>query len=144
MFALESNSSYYINVVSPFRTFFIPPLCFVHFRPLIESFLDEGLPDYVLCAIAVLRSALLNVLKVLKLLLVSSAYASIFKVVLEMKQDAKSVSEERHSMAKQLQTALEQILPSADHKLKNVSMNLAKLYVEKVSTVMHIHGLRHT
>ena len=75
---------------------------------------------------------MLSVLKVLKLLLVSSAYASIYQVVLELKQEGKAVSEERHSMAKQLQAALDQIIPSSEHKLKNVSMNLAKLFVDKV------------
>ena len=81
------------------------------------------------------RSALLNVLKVLKLLLVSSAYASIFQVVLELKQEEKSVSEERHTKAKQLQAALDQVIPSSEHKLKNVSINLAKLFPDKVSRV---------
>ena len=75
---------------------------------------------------------MLNVLKVLKLLLVSAAYASIFQVVIELKQEEKTVSEERHSKAKQLQTALDQIISSSEHKLKNVSMTLAKLFVDKV------------
>ena len=77
---------------------------------------------------------MLSVLKVLKLLLVSSAYAVIFQVVLELKQEGVTVSEERHSMAKQLQAALDHIVPSSDHKLKNVSMALAKLFVDKVGT----------
>ena len=75
---------------------------------------------------------MLNVLKVLKLLLVSAGYASIFQVVLELKQEEKTVSEERHTKAKQLQAALDQIIPSSEHKLKNVSMTLAKVYVSKV------------
>lgn len=83
------------------------------------------------------RSAMLNVLKVLKLLLVSSAYASIFQVVIELKQEDKTVSEERHSRAKQLQAAVDQIIPSSEHKLKNVSMSLAKLFVDKVSRLLH-------
>ena len=75
---------------------------------------------------------MLNVLKVLKLLLVSAGYASIYQVVLELKQEEKAVSEERRAKAKQLQTALDQIIPASEHKLKNVSMNLAKLFVDKV------------
>lgn len=72
-------------------------------------------------------------LKVLKLLLVSSAYASICQVVIDMKQDGgKGVSDERRYMAKYLQTALDQIISSTEHKLKNVSMHLAKLYTDKV------------
>ena len=82
--------------------------------------------------VCVCRSAMLNVLKVLKLLLVSAAYAAIFQVVIELKQEEKTVSEERHTKAKQLQTALEQIIPASEHKLKTVSMNLAKLFVDKV------------
>ena len=73
-------------------------------------------------------------LKVLKLLLISSAYASIYQVIMEMKlEGGKVVSEERRYMAKYLQTALDQIIPSTEHKLKNVCMNLAKTYAEKVT-----------
>ena len=85
---------------------------------------------------------MLNVLKVLKLLLVSAAYASIFQVVIELKQEDKTVTEERHAKAKQLQTALDQILPSSEHKLKNVSMTLAKLFVDKVSGMWHCWYIR--
>ncbi len=62
----------------------------------------------------------------------SSAYASIFQVVIDLKQDAKSVGDDRHSKAKHLQTALDQVIPTNDHKLKTVGKNLAKLYTAKV------------
>ena len=79
------------------------------------------------------RSGLISVLKVLKLLLLASAYASIFQVMLEVKlEGGKAVSEERQHTAKSLQAVLDQIIPSSEHKLKNVSMNLAKLYTDKV------------
>ena len=80
---------------------------------------------------------MLSVLKVLKLLLVSSAYASIFQVVLELKQEGVTVSEERHGMAKHLQAALEHILPASEHNLKTVSTQLAKLFVSKVCGICY-------
>ena len=49
-----------------------------------------------------------------------------------MKQEGKKVSEERHLAAKQLQTALDQVIPSSENKLKSVSMNLAKFHIDTV------------
>ncbi len=78
-------------------------------------------------------SAFLCMMKMLKLLLVSSAYACIMQVVYTMKKDPQSVTTERRSAVTQLQSALEQIIPASEVKLKSTSMSLAKDYFKKVS-----------
>jgi len=74
---------------------------------------------------------------VLKLLLIASGYATVCKMVIDMKQDMKQEgskpNEEKREAAKILQGALEQVIPPAELKLKNVAIGLAKLYVDKVS-----------
>jgi len=82
------------------------------------------------------RSAFLSVLKMLKLLLVSSAYACIMEVVRKMKAEPGSISEQRRASATHLQSALEQIIPPSEQRLKNTAMQLAKQYYEKVSVVV--------
>ncbi|XP_064393950.1 probable ubiquitin carboxyl-terminal hydrolase FAF-X [Halichondria panicea] len=78
------------------------------------------------------RSAFLCMMKMLKLLLVSSAYACIMQVVYTMKKDPQSVTTERRSAVTQLQSALEQIIPASEVKLKSTSMSLAKDYFKKL------------
>lgn len=77
------------------------------------------------------RSALLSVMKMLKLLLLSCAYAVIVKVVQDMKVG--SVTEERHHSAQQLQSTLEHIILVTEQKLKNASTQLAKQHFDKVT-----------
>ena len=81
----------------------------------------------------------------LKLLLVSSAYACIVQVVHGIKKDPHSIPEERRQAVTLLQSALEHIIPVSEQRLKNTSMNLAKVYYEKVShcfaTLVHVHIL---
>lgn len=81
------------------------------------------------------RSALLSVMKMLKLLLLSSAYAIIVKVVQDIKLG--TVTEERHHSAQQLQSTLEHIILTTEQKLKNASTQLAKQHFEKVS--VHVY-----
>jgi hypothetical protein len=69
-------------------------------------------------------------MKMLKLLLISSAYAIIVKVVQDMKVGA--VTEERHHSAQQLQSTLEHIILVTEQKLKNASTQLAKQHFDKV------------
>ncbi len=71
-------------------------------------------------------------MKMLKLLLVSSAYACIMQVVYAMKKDPHSITEERRAAVTQLQSALEQIIPASEHRLKSTAMGLAKEYFKKV------------
>ncbi len=78
-------------------------------------------------------SAFLCMMKMLKLLLVSSAYACIMQVVYAMKKDPTSVTTERRSAVTLLQSALEHIIPASEAKLKSTSMSLAKDYFKKVS-----------
>ena len=78
------------------------------------------------------RVALLSVLKVLKLLLIASGFAVVCKMLMDKKQDAGKPYEDKRVAAKVLQSALEQVIPLAESKLKNVAINMAKLYVEKV------------
>ena len=79
------------------------------------------------------RSALLSVMKMLKLLLLSCAYAVIVKVVQDMKVG--TVTEERHHSAQQLQSTLEHIILVTEQKLKNASTQLAKQHFDKVTTL---------
>ena len=81
------------------------------------------------------RAALLSVLKVLKLLLIASGYATVCQMVIDMKQE---ISEDKKGPAKVLQSALEQIIAPAEMKLKNVGINMAKLYVDKVPVLLEI------
>ena len=76
------------------------------------------------------RSALLSVMKMLKLLLLSSAYAIILEVVQDIKRGR--VTEERHHNAQQLQRTLEHDLLTTEQKLKYASAQLAKQHFEKV------------
>lgn len=76
------------------------------------------------------RSALLSVMKMLKLLLLSSAYAIIVKVVQDIKLG--TVTEERHHSAQQLQSTLEHIILTTEQRLKNASTQLAKQHFEKL------------
>ena len=90
--------------------------------------------EFVLCGYPQLpntfRSALLSVMKMLKLLLLSSAYAIIVKVVQDIKLG--TVTEERHHSAQQLQSTLEHIILITEQKLKNASTQLAKQHFDKV------------
>ena len=76
------------------------------------------------------RSAMMTVMKMLRLLLTASAYACIMEVVQDMK--VKQVSEERHKAATVLQTALQHIIPITDQRLKLTSTMLARQHWEKV------------
>ncbi len=76
--------------------------------------------------------ALLSVVKMLKLMLMSSAFACIIHVAHDVKRDAQSVSEERHRAATGLQNTLHQIIPVAEQRMKSVATHLAKQYCEKV------------
>ena len=69
----------------------------------------------------------------LKLMLIASGYATVCKMVIDMKQEGNKLNEEKREAAKILQGALEQVIPPAELKLKNVAIGLAKLYVDKVS-----------
>lgn len=66
----------------------------------------------------------------LKLLLLSSAYAIIVKVVQDIKLG--TVTEERHHGAQQLQSTLEHIILNAEQNLKTTSTQLARQHFEKV------------
>ena len=79
----------------------------------------------------IFRSALLSVLKMLKLLLLSSAFAIIVKVVQDMKVG--TLTEERHHSAQQLQATLEHIILTTEQKLKSTSTQLAKQHYDKVT-----------
>ena len=86
--------------------------------------------------VCVSRAALLSVLKVLKLLLIASGYATVCQMVIDMKQEGGKISEDKKGAAKVLQSALEQIIAPAEMKLKNVGINMAKLYVDKVPVLL--------
>ena len=66
----------------------------------------------------------------LKLLLLSSAYAVIVKVVQDIKLG--TVTEESHHSAQQLQNTLEHIILASEQKLKSTCTQLAKQHYEKV------------
>ncbi len=71
-------------------------------------------------------------MKMLKLMLMASAYACIIGVVNDVKRGLQSVSDERHRAATVLQNALTFIVPMSEHKMKLVATNLAKQYFDKV------------
>ena len=75
---------------------------------------------------------MLTVMKILRLLLMASAYSGIVQLVQELKRDPKQVSEERHKAASVMQTALQHIIPATEQKLKHTATQLAKQHREKV------------
>ncbi|CAI8002162.1 Probable ubiquitin carboxyl-terminal hydrolase FAF-X [Geodia barretti] len=76
------------------------------------------------------RSAMMTIMKMLKLLLMASAYGCIVHVVQDMKN--KQVSDERHKAAMVLQTALQNIIPVNEQKLRHTASMLARQYWEKL------------
>lgn len=87
-------------------------------------------------------------MKMMKLLVTASAYGCIIHVVQDMKttqvhmlhlamcvcekDELLQVSEERHKAAMVLQTALQNIIPINEQKLKQTASMLARQYWEKV------------
>lgn len=78
------------------------------------------------------RSAFASCLKVLKLLLVSQAYAFILSVSHEINLNAKAVNGERHLAACLVQDAVKLLLSNSEQKLKHVATVVAKSLAAKV------------
>ena len=101
---------------------------------------------------------MVSVMKMLRLLVTASAYGCIVQVVQDMKNMQVSqisvhelprvshtciiiqVSDERHKAAMVLQTALQNILPVNEQKLRHTASMLARQYWEKVH-FLHTHVL---
>ncbi len=94
--------------------------------------MTKGIPLRLVVFPTPYSCALLSVVKMLKLMLMSSAFACIIHVAHDVKRDAQSVSEERHRAATGLQNTLHQIIPVAEQRMKSVATHLAKQYCEKV------------
>ena len=78
------------------------------------------------------RSAYTSSLKVLKLLLISQAYAFIISVSNEIKANVRAMNGERHLAACHVQDAINLIVTGTEQKLKQAAMGIAKNVSSKV------------
>jgi ubiquitin carboxyl-terminal hydrolase 9/24 len=151
--AYNSLQSYFISPTpSPSRTLYLLEIAHAMLMPSVDFRDSESLDfqvHFVMCgglklllsfltdkkALAgagnvLKRSAMMTIMKMLRLLLTASAYGCIVQVVQEMKNN--QVSDERHKAATILQTALQNIIPVNEQKLRHTSSMLARQYWEKL------------